>query len=50
MHKTTKNIVGGRICFFLALISGTSHAGPVKVGNYVIPSAFARSLEQKMTV
>lgn len=43
---TTKYIVGGSICLFLALTPGTSHAAPVKVGNYVIPSAFARSLEQ----
>ena len=42
---TTKYIVGGSICLFLALTPGTSHAAPVKVGNYVIPSAFARSLE-----
>ncbi|MDM3211823.1 hypothetical protein OGV91_07245, partial [Citrobacter sp. Cf093] len=47
---TTKYIVGGSICLFLALTPGTSHAAPVKVGNYVIPSAFARSLEQGMTV
>ena len=40
---TTKYIVGGSICLFLALTPGTSHAAPVKVGNYVIPSAFARS-------
>lgn len=43
-------IVGGSICLFLALAPGFSHAAPVKVGNYVIPSAFARSLEQGMTV
>ena len=47
---TTKNIVGGSFCLFLALTPGFSHAAPVKVGNYVIPSAFARSLEQGMTV
>ena len=47
---TTKYIVGGSICLFLALTPGTSHAAPVKVGNYVIPSAFACSLEQGMTV
>lgn len=41
---TTTYIVGGSICLFLALTPGTSHAAPVKVGNYVIPSAFARSL------
>lgn len=46
---TTTNIVGGSICLSCA-DTGTSHAAPVKVGNYVIPSAFARSLEQGMTV
>lgn len=47
---TTKYLVSGSICVSLAFTPGGIHAAPVKVGNYVIPGAFARSLEQGMTV
>lgn len=46
---TTTNIVGGSICLSCA-DTGIFTCSPSKVGNYVIPSAFARSLEQGMTV
>ncbi|WP_217077074.1 TcfC E-set like domain-containing protein [Klebsiella sp. PL-2018] len=46
----TKNIVKGSVCIFLTTTLGFLHAAPVKVANYIIPSAFARSLEQGMTV
>lgn len=35
---------------FFVLAIGEAHSAPVKIGNYVIPSIFARSLEQGMTV
>lgn len=45
-----KYLVGGSVFLSLALTPGLAHSAPVKIGNYVIPGAFARSLEQGMTV
>lgn len=45
-----KYLVGGSVFLSLALTPGFAHSAPVKIGKYVIPGAFARSLEQGMTV
>ncbi|EMS8793277.1 TcfC E-set like domain-containing protein [Enterobacter ludwigii] len=45
-----KYLIGGSLLLSYALTSGVAHSAPVKIGNYVIPGAFARSLEQGMTV
>ncbi|MGX5028241.1 TcfC E-set like domain-containing protein [Enterobacter asburiae] len=45
-----KYLIGGSLLLSCALTSGVAHSAPVKIGNYVIPGAFARSLEQGMTV
>lgn len=45
-----KTLFGGSVFLSLALTPGFAHSAPVKIGHYVIPGAFARSLEQGMTV
>lgn len=50
MHMSFKYLVGRSFFFSITLTVCVTHAAPVKIGNYVIPGAFARSLEQGMTV
>ena len=45
-----KYFIGGSVFLSLALTPGAVHSAPVKIGHYVIPGTFARSLEQGMTV
>lgn len=45
-----KYLVGGSVFLSLALTPSFAYSAPVKIGKYVIPGAFARSLEQGMTV
>ena len=45
-----KYLIGGSLLLSYALTSGVAHSAPVKIGIYVIPGAFARSLEQGMTI
>jgi hypothetical protein len=47
MRMSFKYLVGGSVFLSLALTPGFAHSAPVKIGNYVIPGAFARSLEQE---
>jgi len=47
---TFKYLVGGGAFLCIALTPDVVHSAPVKIGHYVIPGAFAQSLEQGMTV
>ena len=39
-----KYFIGGSVFLSLALTPGAVHSAPVKIGHYVIPGTFARSL------
>ncbi|HBT4732716.1 TPA: fimbrial biogenesis outer membrane usher protein [Klebsiella quasipneumoniae subsp. similipneumoniae] len=46
----TNRYIVSKICLLIMVIPGVVYSAPVKIGNYIIPSSFAHSLAQGMTV